>query len=133
MKGNGHECQRYHALLLVHQGYSHREVEEILRVDENTVGRWMRQYHERGLGGLRNDEGWGGEHGQRELSPEQIGELTGVLGPEAMVGTKVGSGCARRDWVDLPASGVLPFFHHPLGGLHNLLCRKAIPVVKICA
>ena len=92
MKGNGHERQRSHALLLVHQGYSHREVAEILRVDEDTVGRWVRQSQERGLGGLRNDEGWGGEHGQRELSPEQVGELTRVLGTEARVGTKVGSG-----------------------------------------
>jgi hypothetical protein len=35
MKGNGHERQRYHALILVHQGYSHREVAEILLV---TIG-----------------------------------------------------------------------------------------------
>jgi transposase len=96
MKGNGHERQRYHALLLVHQGYSHREVAEILRVDEDTVGRWVRQYQERGLGGLRNDGGWGGEHGQRELSPEQGGELTGVLGTAARVGTKVGSGWTTK-------------------------------------
>ena len=53
MKGNGHERQRYHALILVHQGYRHREVAEILLVDEDTVGRWVRQYQERGLGGLK--------------------------------------------------------------------------------
>ena len=37
MQGNGHERQRYHALLLVHQGYSHGEVAEILLVDEGYV------------------------------------------------------------------------------------------------
>jgi transposase len=66
MKGNGHERQRDHALLLVHQGDSYREVAEILLVDEETVGWWVRQYQEQGVGGLRNHEQWGGEHGQRE-------------------------------------------------------------------
>lgn len=96
MKGKGHERQRYHALILVHRGYSHREVAEILLVEEDTVGRWVRQYQERGLGGLRNHEEWGGEHGQRELSPEQVEELRRVLGTEAMAGTKVGSGWTNK-------------------------------------
>ena len=60
MQVSGHERQRYHALILVHRGYSHREVAEILLVDEDTVGRWMRQYQERGLGG---GEGVGGGPG----------------------------------------------------------------------
>ena len=96
MKVNGHERQRYQALILVQQGYSHREVAEILLVDEDTVGRWVRQYQERGLGGLRNDEGWGGEHGQRELPAVQVEELKRVLGTEAMAGTKVGSGWTNK-------------------------------------
>src|SRR5215211_7913885 len=71
MKVKGRERQRYHALILVHQGYSYREVAEILLVDEDTVGRWVRQYQERGLGGLLNDAQWGGEHGQRERGPAE--------------------------------------------------------------
>ena len=63
MRVNGHERQRCHALLLVHQGYSYREVAQILLVDEETIGRWVRQYQERGLAGLQNAPGWGGEHG----------------------------------------------------------------------
>jgi transposase-like protein len=66
MKVNGHERQRYHALILVHQGYSYREVGQILLVDEETISRWVRQYQEQGLAGLKNTAGWGGEHGQRE-------------------------------------------------------------------
>ena len=96
MKMNGHERQRYHALILIFQGYSQREVAAILLVDEETVGRWVRQYQERGLGGLLNEGQWGGEHGQRELSPEQMAELTGVLGTEAMAGTKVGRGWTTK-------------------------------------
>jgi len=121
MKVSGHERQRYHALILVQQGYSHREVAEILLVDEDTVGRWVRQYQERGLGGLRNDERWGGEHGQRELSPEQGEELTRVLGTEAMAGTQVGSGwtnkavrhlLTERFGVSYSKSGVRHLFAH---------------------
>ena len=41
MKVNGHERQRHHALILVHQGYSYREVGQILLVDEGTIGRWV--------------------------------------------------------------------------------------------
>jgi transposase len=121
MKVNGHERQRYHALILVHQGYSHREVAEILLVDEDTVGRWVRQYQERGLEGLLNDGQWGGEHGQRELSPEQMAELRRVLGTEAMAGTKVGSGwttkavrhlISERFGVTYSKSGVRNLFAH---------------------
>jgi transposase len=96
MKMNGHERQRYHALILLSQGYSQRKVAEILLVDEETVGRWVRQYQEHGLGGLRNHEQWGGEHGQRELSLEQVAELKRVLSTEAMAGTQVGSGWTNK-------------------------------------
>ena len=41
MRVNGHERQRYHALILVHRGYSYREVAEILLVDEETTSRWV--------------------------------------------------------------------------------------------
>src|SRR3989442_6959564 len=75
MKVSGHERQRYHALILVHQGYSYREVGQILLVDEETIRRWVQQYHARGLAGLRNDPQWGGAHGQRELIVEQVETL----------------------------------------------------------
>jgi Homeodomain-like domain len=38
-KLNGHERQRYHALLLVTKGYSYRETADILFVDEETISR----------------------------------------------------------------------------------------------
>ena len=51
---NGHERQRYHALLLVTKGYSYRETADILFVDEDTISRWVRLYQEKGLDGLKN-------------------------------------------------------------------------------
>jgi transposase len=96
MKVNGHERQRYHALILVHQGYSYREVGQILLVDEETISRWVRQYQEHGLDGLKNAPGWGGEHGQRELSAEQGDALKRILRAEAMPGTKLGSGWTNK-------------------------------------
>lgn len=96
MRVDGHERQRYHALILVHQGYSYREVGRILLVDEDTIGRWVRQYQERGLGGLKNAGRWGGEHGQRGLGPKEVEELKRLLREEAMPGTKVGSGWTNK-------------------------------------
>src|SRR3989454_8865707 len=121
MKVSGHERQRYHALILVHQGYSYREVGQILLVDEETISRWVRQYQERGLAGLKNAEQWGGEHGQRELGVEQVDDLKHTLREEAMPGTKVGSGwtnkavrqlIAERFGVAYSKSGVRKLFAH---------------------
>ena len=53
-KLNGHERQRYHALLLVAKGYSYRETADILFVDEATISRWVQLYQEKGLDGLKN-------------------------------------------------------------------------------
>src|SRR6476660_3058800 len=96
MKVNGHERQRYHALILVHQGYSYREVGQILLVDEETISRWVRQPQERGLAGLKKDAQWGGEHGRRELGGEEVDDLRRTLRGEAMAGTKVGSGWTNK-------------------------------------
>ena len=96
MKVKGHERQRYHALILVHQGYNYREVGRILLVDEETIRRWVDQYHERGLAGLEQNPAWGGEHGQRELSAEHGELLQRLLREEAMVGTQVGSGWTNK-------------------------------------
>jgi transposase len=121
MEVSGHERQRYHALILVHQGYSYREVGQILLVDEETISRWVRQYQERGLAGLKNDAQWGGEHGQRELGVEQVDDLKRTLRAEAMPGTKVGSGwtnkavrqlIAERFGVVYRKSGVRKLFAH---------------------
>src|SRR5499425_3156859 len=46
-KLNGHERQRYHALLLVTKGYSYRETADILFVDEETISRWTQSYQEK--------------------------------------------------------------------------------------
>ena len=127
MTVKGHERQRYHALLLVHQGYSYREVGQILLVDEDTIARWVQQYHERGLAGLRNDPQWGGEHGQRELTEEQVESLKRQLGEEAMAGTQVGSGwtnkavrqlLAERFGVTYSKRGVRKLFA-PMGGSYQ--------------
>jgi transposase len=121
MKVNGHERQRYHALILVHQGYSYREVGQILLVDEETISRWVRQYQERGWAGLKNDPGWGGEHGQRELNAQEVDALKRLLRAEALPGTTVGSGwtnkavrhlLAERFGVQYSKSGVRKLFAH---------------------
>src|SRR4029453_14007430 len=121
MRVNGHERQRYHALILVHRGYSYREGAEILLVDEESISRWVEQYREHGLERLRNHPHWGGEHGQRGLSSEQVTELQRVLREEAMAGTKVGSGwtnkavrqlIAERFGVTYRKSGMRKLFAH---------------------
>ena len=91
-KVNGHERQRYHALLLVTKGYSHRETADILFVDEETISRWVERYHAQGLDGLKNDPRWGGEHGQRRLQADELDQLSKLLEQEAMPGTEAGSG-----------------------------------------
>jgi len=91
-KLNGHERQRYHALLLVTKGYSYRETADILFVDEETISRWVQSYQEQGLDGLKNHPRWGGEHGQRRLQTAELDKLSKLLEQEAMPGTEVGSG-----------------------------------------
>jgi transposase len=71
-------------------------VGQILLADEETIRRWVQQYRERGLAGLRNDPQWGGEHGQGELTGAQVEELKRRLGEGAMAGTKVGSGWTNK-------------------------------------
>jgi transposase len=65
-------------------------------VDEDTIRRGVEQYRESGLGGLRNHAHWGGAHGQRELSGEQVTESQRGLREEARAGTKVGSGWTNK-------------------------------------
>ncbi len=90
------ERQRYHALILTTQGYSYREVGRILLVDEESVSEWVALYQAADLDALRNDPGWGGEHGQRLLNAEQLAELNQTLTVEAMAGTQVGSGWTAK-------------------------------------
>lgn len=90
------ERQRYHALILVTQGYSYRETGRILLVDEESVSEWVTLYQAQGLPGLQNHPGWGGEHRQRLLTAEQLAELKQRLVTEAMPGTKLGSGWTAK-------------------------------------
>ena len=91
-----HERQRYHAMILVTQGYSYREVGRILLVDEESVSEWDTLYQATGLDSLKNHSSWGGEHAQRFLSTEQLTELKQTLAAEAMAGTKPGSGWTAK-------------------------------------
>src|SRR6266496_3492998 len=91
-KVNGHQRQRYHAVLLINKGYSYGEVAEILFVDEQSISRWVKLYEEKGLAGLQNHPQWGGEHGQRWLTDLELQQLDNMLRSEAMPGTRVGSG-----------------------------------------
>ncbi len=90
------ERQRYHALILVTQGYSYREVGRILLVDEESISQWAVLYQTDGLEGLRNHQSWGGEHGQRFLNAKQLAALKETLVAEAMPGTKLGSGWTAK-------------------------------------
>ncbi len=90
------ERLRYHALILVTQGYNYREVGRILLVDEQSVSQWVTCYQAAGLERLKNHPGWGGEHGQRFLKVEQLAELEQCMATGAMAGTKVGSGWSAK-------------------------------------
>ena len=91
-----HERQRYHALILVTQGYSYQQIGRILLLDEETISRWVMIYEEKGLAGLKNNPLWGGERGRRFLTSQQMEKLIGILRDESMPGTKVGSGWTAR-------------------------------------
>jgi transposase len=87
-----HERQRYHALILVTQGYKYDEVSRILLLSEEAIQQWVTRYESHGLEGLQNHPRWGGEHGQRCLNTGQLADLQYCLHHEAMPGTQVGSG-----------------------------------------
>ena len=115
-----HERQRYHALILVTQGYTHEEVSRILLLTEEAIRQWVSRYESHGLEGLQNHPNWGGEHGQRCLNTEQLAELQQILQHEAMPGTQVGSGWTgkairqeirERFGVSYSKSGVRKLFH----------------------
>lgn len=115
------ERQRYHALILVTQGYSYREVGRILLVDEESVSQWATLYQDEGLDGLKNHPGWGGEHGQRFLNVEQLEELTHRLSSEAMAGTSVGSGWSAKAIRKLIREGYAVSYSK--SGVRKLLCE----------
>jgi transposase len=96
MKVEGHERQRCHALILLQQGYSYREIGAILSVDDKTISRWVQQSEASGLVGLQNDPQWGGAHGQSALSVTQVAELKRLLRETAMPGTARGSGWTNK-------------------------------------
>lgn len=90
-KINPYERERCHALLLLSDGYTAEEVADILRVHEDSIRIWVKQYKERGLEGMK-PEFWGGEHGQSQLGEEERKELDNILRKEAAPGGSVGSG-----------------------------------------
>ena len=77
------ERQRSQALILAAQEYSDREIGRMLLLAEETLSQWGQLYEEKGLAGLQNHPGWGGEHGQRGLKAEQLeeGRLTRLRPP----------------------------------------------------
>lgn len=100
-KTKTHERVRYHALLLVSDGYSYQQIAAVLFVDPESVSRWVAIYESDGLDGLKNNPLWGGERGQRRLSDEQLTQLGTLLEEEAMPGTEVGSGWTVRAVIEL--------------------------------
>lgn len=100
-KTKANERLRYHALLLVTEGYSFQQTASVLFVDASSVSRWVSIYERDGLDGLKNNPLWGGEHGQRLLSTEQLAQLGTLLDGEAMPGTEVGSGWTVRAVIHL--------------------------------
>lgn len=95
-KTKSHERLRYHALLLVNDGYSFQQTANLLFVDAESVSRWLNLYARDGLDGLKNNPLWGGEKGQRRLTKLQLSQLGTLLDEEAMPGTEVGSGWTVR-------------------------------------
>jgi transposase len=100
-KTKAHERLRYHALLLVTDGYSFQHIADVLFVDPESVSRWVAIYERDGLDGLKNNPRWGGERGQRWLTKEQLTQLSTLLDAEAMPGTEVGSGWTVRAIIQL--------------------------------
>lgn len=100
-KTKAHERLRYHALLLVSDGYSFQQTASVLFVDPESVSRWVGIYQRDGLDGLKNHPLWGGERGQRWLTQEQLSQLGTLLDTEAMPGTEVGSGWTVRAIIEL--------------------------------
>ncbi len=100
-KTKAHERLRYHALLLVTDGYSLQQTAAVLFVDAESVSRWVGIYQREGLDGLKNNPLWGGEHGQRWLNDAQLTRLGTLLDQEAMPGTEVGSGWSVRAIIHL--------------------------------
>jgi transposase len=100
-KTKSHERLRYHALLLVTDGYSFQQTAAVLFVDPESVSRWVSIYQRDGLDGLNNNPLWGGQRGQRLLTQQQLTRLGTLLDEEAMPGTEVGSGWSVRAIIEL--------------------------------
>jgi transposase len=64
------------AILLVDKGYTYQQIEDILLIDERTLGRYKKIYREKGVVGLVSDNYYGGSY---KLSEEQRKLLTAEL------------------------------------------------------
>jgi transposase len=65
-------ADRIKAILLVDKGYTYQQIEEILLIDERTLGRYKKAFQEKGIPGLVSDNYKGGFF---KLSDEQISLL----------------------------------------------------------
>jgi transposase len=70
------EADRIKAIILLSKGWTLRQVEEALLLDERTILRYKRIYKETGIDGLISNSHQGGFF---KLSTEQLEELKGVL------------------------------------------------------
>jgi transposase len=69
-------ADRIKAILLVDKGYTYQQIEEILLIDERTLGRYKKIYQDKGAVGLVSDNYSGGSY---KLSEEQRRLLTDEL------------------------------------------------------
>jgi len=69
-------ADRIKAILLVDKGYTYQQIEEILLIDERTLGRYKKIYLEKGIVGLVSDNYSGGSY---KLSEDQRKTLSNEL------------------------------------------------------
>lgn len=59
-------ADRIKAILLVDKGYTYQQIEEILLIDEKTLGRYNKIYQDKGVVGLVSDNYSGGSYKKSE-------------------------------------------------------------------
>jgi transposase len=130
-KTKAHERLRYHALLLVTNGYSFQQTAAALFVDPESVSRWVGIYQREGLDGLKHHPRWGGERSQRWLTPEQLTQTGTLLDAEAMPGTEAGSGWTLRAIILLVEERFAVSYSHrgmrKILRLLNFSCQRGRP------
>lgn len=72
----GREKVRYHALWLLTQGYTRRQVCQIIAVSARTLGDWVTKYYRKGLEGLKSKPQLGNN---RQLTNEQKKKIKDLI------------------------------------------------------